>query len=157
MHTTLRVVSHRALGALTLEVADGHLTRVTFDDLPPPDRGDDPAADRAAAWLRAYLDGDDAPPPIPVAPAGTPFQRRVWDAIAGIPWGQTRTYGDLAVALGTAPRAVGRATGANPNLIVVPCHRVVSASGVEVGYAGGLARKRWLIDHERAASALRSR
>ena len=79
------------------------------------------------------------------------FQRRVWALLSGIPAGETRTYGQLAAQLGTptASRAVGGAIGRNPLSIVVPCHRVIGASGALTGYAGGVERKRWLLDHER--------
>ncbi|MCC6767064.1 MAG: methylated-DNA--[protein]-cysteine S-methyltransferase [Deltaproteobacteria bacterium] len=86
---------------------------------------------------------------------GTAFQRRVWRALRGIPAGRTRTYGELAAAIGapSASRAVGLANGANPIAIVVPCHRVIGVDGTLTGYGGGIARKRWLLDHERRAGA----
>jgi methylated-DNA-[protein]-cysteine S-methyltransferase len=111
----------------------------------------DPAG--VATALAAYFRGEvDAIESIDVDPDGTPFQRRVWAALRTIPAGETRSYGELAQALGmpTASRAVGAANGANPNWIVVPCHRVIGASGKLTGYAGGLDVKRWLLDHERA-------
>ena len=88
--------------------------------------------------------------PFQTATGGTPFQREVWKALRAIPAGATKTYGQLAASLGcpTASRAVGAANGANPIGIVVPCHRVVGAHGKLTGYAGGLPRKRWLLDHE---------
>ncbi len=91
---------------------------------------------------------------LPIALGGTPFQRRVWSAMQSIPAGQTRTYGDLARELASAPRAVGQACRANPCPIVVPCHRVVGAKGLG-GFAGDrsghkLAVKRWLLSHEGA-------
>lgn len=149
MSTTVRVHTHPDLGDLVIEVLDGRLVRLAFPDAPPQERGTDPAGDAVLTWLDGWLGGADAPLPVPLNPAGTPFQHRVWAAIGRIPRGTTRTYGALAAELGTAPRAVGRATGANPVLIAVPCHRVVGAADAAVGYAGGLARKRWLLDHER--------
>ncbi len=101
--------------------------------------------------LLDYLAGDyrsvDA---IPVAPAGTPFQRAVWSALRAIPPGTTLTYGQLACRLGkpAASRAVGAANGQNPISIVIPCHRLVGANHSLRGYAGGLDRKRWLLQHE---------
>lgn len=91
---------------------------------------------------------------LPTQTNGTAFQRRVWDALRGIAPGATATYGRLAVLLGqpTASRAVGLANGANPIAIVVPCHRVIGANGTLTGYGGGLERKRWLLDHERAST-----
>ena len=89
---------------------------------------------------------------LPLALAGTVFQRRVWDALLGIPYGVTASYGDIARRLGlplTASRAVGLANGSNPVSIVVPCHRVIGADGSLTGYGGGLDRKRYLLDLER--------
>ena len=114
--------------------------------------GDAPAAIRTA--ITAYLSGDHAAlNDIPVATAGTAFQRSVWAALRRIPAGETRSYGALAAMLGKpgASRAVGLANGSNPIGIVVPCHRVIGANGTLTGYAGGVDRKRWLLAHERAA------
>ena len=102
--------------------------------------------------LQTYLRGDvsiiDA---LPVATAGTPFQREVWHALRDIPAGATTSYGHLAQRIGRpkAVRAVGMANGANPIGVVVPCHRVVGANASLTGYGGGLERKQWLLDHER--------
>jgi len=89
---------------------------------------------------------------IPVKTGGTPFQRRVWQALREIPCGTTTSYGLLAARIGhaAAVRAVGAANGANPIAVVIPCHRVIGASGSLTGYGGGIERKRWLLDHERA-------
>ncbi len=108
-----------------------------------------PAALTAA--LDRYFVGDlTALDTVPVATGGSPFQRRVWAALRAIPPGATTSYGALAAALGNpgASRAVGLANGANPIGIVVPCHRVIGASGTLTGYAGGVERKRWLLAHE---------
>ncbi|MCY1042207.1 methylated-DNA--[protein]-cysteine S-methyltransferase [Corallococcus sp. bb12-1] len=101
--------------------------------------------------LQAYLRGDiSAINALPVATAGTAFQREVWRALRDIPAGTTTTYARLAERIGRprAVRAVGAANGANPVGIVVPCHRVVGANASLTGYAGGIERKRWLLDHE---------
>ena len=101
--------------------------------------------------LSAYFRGDLAAiAPIASVTAGTSFQREVWRALRSIPAGSTTTYGALAAQLGrpAASRAVGLANGANPVAIVVPCHRVIGANGALTGYGGGIARKRWLLDHE---------
>lgn len=101
--------------------------------------------------IRAYLAGDlAAVDRIPVDAGGTPFQRRVWQALRRIRAGRTRSYGDLAHALGlgAAARAVGAANGRNPISIVVPCHRLVGGDASLTGYGGGLWRKRWLLRHE---------
>ena len=99
-------------------------------------------------WLEAYFScsAPDFLPPL--APEGTPFRRRVWEALLTIPYGETVTYGELAQRLGTAPRAVGSAVGRNPVSILIPCHRVVGSGGL-TGYAGGLERKRALLELER--------
>ena len=83
-----------------------------------------------------------------MAPRGTAFQRRVWDALLAIPYGETRTYGELAAALRSSPRAVGSAVGKNPISVIIPCHRVLGADGSLTGYAGGLDRKRALLELE---------
>ena len=103
--------------------------------------------------MRAYLDDPQHEFSLPLRPAGTTFQRRVWEQISAIPNGQTHTYGQLATALKNAPRAVGQACGANPYPLVVPCHRVIASGGGLGGFnrqGGGflLAVKRWLLRHE---------
>lgn len=105
------------------------------------------------AALASYFGGDlHAIDELPVATAGTAFQRTVWRALRDIPCGTTISYGELAKRIGKADavRAVGTANGANPIGVVVPCHRVIGANGTLTGYGGGLHRKRWLLDHERA-------
>ena len=101
--------------------------------------------------IHAYLSGKlDSITDIPVAEIGTPFQQRVWSQLRQIPAGETFTYGQLASQIGQpkASRAVGRANASNPIMIVVPCHRVVGTQNHLTGYAGGLERKRWLLEHE---------
>ena len=110
---------------------------------------DDAAFREARTQLREWFAGERQAFDVDLAPVGTPFQRRVWAALAAIPYGETRTYGDIAAELDTAPRAVGSANGANPFSVVVPCHRLVTSNGLLTGYAGGLERKRWLLDFER--------
>jgi methylated-DNA-[protein]-cysteine S-methyltransferase len=102
--------------------------------------------------VAAYFDGRlDAIDSIPVEACGTPFQRKVWQALRRIPCGSTLSYGKLAERIGrpAAVRAVGLANGANPVAVVVPCHRVIGGDGSLTGYGGGIERKRWLLDHER--------
>jgi len=108
----------------------------------------------ARRQLAAYFRGELQRFDLPLAPAGTAFQKSVWRALAEIPWGETRSYGELARAIGrpTAARAVGAANGANPLPIVLPCHRVIGASGTLTGYAGGLERKRRLLALEGLAA-----
>jgi AraC family transcriptional regulator of adaptative response/methylated-DNA-[protein]-cysteine methyltransferase len=107
--------------------------------------------DRIKAELVAYFAGKSSIFETRLAPLGTPFERQVWDVLVEIPAGSTSSYSHLAAGMGkpTAVRAVGRANGANPIAIVIPCHRVVGAGGDLTGYGGGLWRKSWLLEHER--------
>jgi O-6-methylguanine DNA methyltransferase len=112
-------------------------------------KGEAPASITRA--LQAYFEGNlNALEEVRTATGGTPFQREVWNALREIPAGTTISYGELARRLGRtgASRAVGTANGANPVPIVVPCHRVIGADGTLTGYGGGLAHKKWLLDHE---------
>ncbi len=101
--------------------------------------------------LAAYFDGSSMRFETPLARIGSAFQNAVWDALLAIPPGYTRSYAELAGAIGRprAVRAAARANGANPFAIVIPCHRVINADGALCGYGGGLPRKRWLLEHER--------
>lgn len=100
--------------------------------------------------LAEYFDGRRQEFDVPLKLAGTPFQQRVWKELVRIPFGTTITYCELARRIGrpTASRAVGRANGRNPISIIIPCHRVVGADGTLTGYAGGIEKKRWLLDFE---------
>jgi methylated-DNA-[protein]-cysteine S-methyltransferase len=143
------------LGPMLAAAADEGLVGVWFTDqkYAPPVAADwkedprDPLLRRAHAQLDEYFAGARRRFDLPLAPRGTPFQRRVWTAIAAVPYGGTVTYAALADASGSAQsaRAAGAATGRNPLSIVVPCHRVVGARGALTGYAGGLERKRALL------------
>ncbi|GGX37441.1 methylated-DNA--[protein]-cysteine S-methyltransferase [Streptomyces noursei] len=119
----------------------------------------DPAAFAGIArQLRAYFDGGQQPFAVECVPRGTDFQQRVWAALEAIPYGTTTTYGAIAAAIGAprgAVRAIGTAIGANPLLVVRPCHRVIGADGSLTGYAGGLARKQLLLGLEGAAPEAR--
>lgn len=106
---------------------------------------DDTVADAALRQFQEYLDGTRTSFDVPLAPQGTPFQRRVWEALRDIPYGETSTYGRLAQTLGSSARAVGSAVGRNPISVLVPCHRVVGTDGGLTGYAGGLDRKTALL------------
>ncbi len=145
------------LGPLTLVADEGrlvgayfadHRRRPALDEVPERASG---VLDDAARAFGAYFAGDAADVPGEPSVRGTDFQRQVWAALAAIPAGETRTYGQIADAIGrpTAVRAVAAAIGANPMTIAVPCHRVVGSDGSLTGYAGGVDRKRWLLDHER--------
>jgi methylated-DNA-[protein]-cysteine S-methyltransferase len=114
-------------------------------------RDDDPLLSRVADQLAEYFAGELREFQLPLAPAGSPFQRQVWDELLRIPYGSTVSYGQVAHRLGLPPgasRAVGLANGANPISIIVPCHRVIGADGSLTGYGGGLDRKRFLLDLE---------
>jgi AraC family transcriptional regulator of adaptative response/methylated-DNA-[protein]-cysteine methyltransferase len=113
--------------------------------------GSTPVTDSIRRELAEYFAGTRASFETPVSPLGTDFERSVWRTLRGVPYGETRSYKDLAVALGrpTATRAVGRANGANPLPIVVPCHRIIGSDGNLCGYGGQLWRKQWLLEHER--------
>lgn len=103
-----------------------------------------------ARQLSAFFAGELHQFDLPLAPQGTEFQKRVWDALLEIPFGETTSYGELARRLGnpTASRAVGLANGSNPIAIIIPCHRVIGSNGKLTGYGGGLPNKRWLLDFE---------
>lgn len=111
---------------------------------------DSPVLLAARCWLDAYFAGEcPCMADVPLTPRGTAFQRRVWDALLAIPYGETLTYGELAAELRSSPRAIGAAVGKNPISVIIPCHRVVGADGSLAGYAGGLDRKRALLEFER--------
>lgn len=112
---------------------------------------DDALFSAARAQLTAYFAGEPTDFDLPLAATGTPFQQRVWAALREIPYGATRSYGQLAARIGSpaASRAVGLANGRNPISIIVPCHRVVGSTGKLVGYGAGVERKSWLLALER--------
>jgi methylated-DNA-[protein]-cysteine S-methyltransferase len=164
------VIIDSPIGPLTLVAADGKLTGLYMDPPRPAHRRHQPSAEilgpagdpasepfaTAADQLAAYFAGRLTDFTLPLAPAGTPFQRRVWSALQDIPYGETRSYGQLADKIGNpaAVRAVGLANGSNPIALVIPCHRVIGADGSLTGYGGGLDRKRYLLELEaRAAGA----
>ncbi|MBW1604247.1 methylated-DNA--[protein]-cysteine S-methyltransferase [Streptomyces sp. JJ66] len=147
------------VGPLTLVATGGVLSGVYLRDQrhrPPehtfgaPD-ATSPALTAAATQLAEYFAGDRTAFTVPLALSGTPFQRAVWAALCDIPYGETVHYGELAARIGrpTAARAVGLANGRNPVSIIVPCHRVIGASGALTGYGGGLPRKTHLLNLER--------
>lgn len=151
MLTTMRMRS--PVGALWLCAEDERLVGLYLPDRPAPSGpgGRGGVLARAAAQLTEYFAGERRDFDLPLAPIGTEFQRTVWHALADIPFGATCSYGDLARVVGrpSASRAVGAANGKNPISIILPCHRVIGASGELTGYGGGLPMKRWLLDHER--------
>ena len=150
------------VGPLLL-VADEHALRVIeFENprhpiAPSPlwQAGDTPVIRQAERQLAEYFRGERQRFDVPLAPVGTPFQREVWTTLAGIPYGQTISYAQLAqrVAKPTAMRAVGAANGRNPLPIVLPCHRVIGADGSLTGFGGGLPTKQFLLQLEGALPA----
>ena len=154
------VVIDSPVGNLTLVALDGGLSGL-FMDLQrhrpseetfgvPGDPQDAPFA-TVIEQLSAYFAGELTEFDVPLNLQGTPFQKRVWDSLQEIPFGETTTYGQIATDLGkpSASRAVGLANGRNPISIIVPCHRVVGSTGDLTGYGGGLERKRYLLGFER--------
>lgn len=171
----MRLVIDSPIGPLRLVAAGGALTAIEFspfrgtDDRGDPGSSLDRLADgqgrsgepedeavllQAAAQLDQYFSGTRTEFDLPLAPRGTEFQQRVWAELQKIGYGETASYGEIAHRLGltnAASRAVGTANGRNPIPIVVPCHRVIGADGTLTGYAGGIERKRTLLDLESPA------
>ncbi|MBB5986438.1 methylated-DNA--[protein]-cysteine S-methyltransferase [Sphingobium lignivorans] len=143
------------LGVLTLLASERGLSAVLWENDDPArvkrgprvEAGDHPMLDEAARQLGGYFDGTRQRFDLPLDFEGTDFQKQVWTALLAIPFGETRSYADIARAIGrpSAVRAVGAANGRNPISIVAPCHRVVGADGALTGFAGGLAAKRFLL------------
>ena len=147
-------------GPLTLVATDGALSGLYMTDQRhrPPEETfgapDDTPFGETIDQLKAYFAGELKEFDLPLRLDGTPFQRTVWEQLRRIPYGETRSYGELADAIGNpkASRAVGLANGRNPLGIIVPCHRVVGANGSLTGYGGGLDRKKRLLDFERGTA-----
>lgn len=142
------------VGALRWAGDGVRLLRAWFDESGDEDFG--AANEQIARQLQEYFDGNRRVFEIELQLEGTEFQRAVWAEVARIPFGETRSYLDIANALGDSNlvRAVGAANGANPVAVVIPCHRVVGSDGSLTGYAGGLHRKKWLLDHESEQQSL---
>ena len=105
---------------------------------------------QAVCWLDEYFSGKEPELQPCLEPEGTPFQKRVWEALREIPWGETVSYGQIAEKIGCkSPRAVGTAVGRNPISLLIPCHRVLGSNGSLTGYAGGLERKKFLLEREK--------
>ena len=144
--------AHSAVDLTSPENREGALTRARWDE------ADARALRAAASWLDGYFAGEaPSPAAVPLAPTGTDFQQRVWEAMDTIPYGATRTYGQIVTQLRGAgipasAQSVGGAVGRNPLLLIRPCHRVVAASGPG-GYAAGGDAKAWLLAHEAATAS----
>lgn len=146
-----RIHLHSPIGGLGV-YSDGEVvTAIRFDAEPSTDDRADDVLDAARQQLEEYFAGDRTSFDLPLASRGTTFQRAVWAELVKVPYGATASYGDITTRLDlpmTAARAVGSANGANPLPIVVPCHRVIGANGSLTGYAGGIERKRVLLELE---------
>lgn len=143
------------IGTLTLSSNGRALTRLWLTDTDLGDDGTVPSEEDAVLaaardQLEAYFDMRLRQFDLPLEPQGTEFQRRVWDSLKRIPFGETISYAELARRVDNpkAVRAVGAANGRNPLMIIVPCHRVIGADGSLTGFGAGIERKRWLLDHE---------
>ena len=154
MHSTYSARMKTPFAVLGIRTAAGAVTGIEY--LPKTERAkapDNALAERAVRQVERYLADPHFRFTLPIAAAGTAFRRRVWEALEGIPVGESRTYGELARQLHTAPRAVGGACGANNIALVIPCHRVVGSLGSLGGFMHAvdgdpLAIKRWLLEHE---------
>jgi O-6-methylguanine DNA methyltransferase len=163
--STTHTVVQSPLGGLTVVAEDGALTGVYFQGhrrRPAPETFGtraDGGFEETRRQLDEYFNGRRTRFDLLLAPHGNEFQHRVWQLLTEIPYGETRSYGDLARELGnvTLAQAVGAANGRNPLSVIVPCHRVVGADGALTGYAGGLTRKRFLLDLEESAAAKEAR
>lgn len=152
------------VGALTLVASDAGLVAILWEDDDPArvrltareQRPDHPMLAQTVQQLTAYFAGNLQQFTVPLDFRGTDFQQKVWTALCAIPFGETRSYGDIARTIGhpTASRAVGAANGRNPISIIAPCHRVIGTNGALTGFAGGVEVKRWLLDHEKSFGRL---
>lgn len=139
-------------GPVTIEEADGAIVRIAWTPGRAPTKPPTPLLAEAERQIEAYFRREQQTFDLPIRVEGTALERGVWEAMRAIPWGETRTYGDLAAALGSNARVVGTACGRNPVPIVIPCHRVVGAEGALTGFSGGrgVATKAALLAHEGA-------
>ena len=143
------------LGKLVLESSGQALTGLRFAGEEAVREQENEVLPAAKLWLEDYFRGICRPVDFPVEPAGTPFRKLIWQLLLQIPWGETVTYGDLARQAAEqmgketmSAQAVGQALGCNPIGILIPCHRVVGAGGKITGYAWGIEKKIWLLEHE---------
>lgn len=143
------------LGAVGIAESGGKITHLFFEGEPFPENGyekkETPILKKAGKQLKEYFEGKRREFDLPLAPAGTEYMRRVWKALLEIPYGETRSYKEIAAASGNirACRAVGLANNRNPIAIIIPCHRVIGSDGSLVGYGGGLDKKSYLLELEK--------
>ena len=146
------------IGTIEVTVNDAAaVLSVSFLDEPVPETDTDDACSRALSQLEEYFRGERRRFELALEPDGTEFEHKVWNEVRRIPFGATDTYGEIARRLGDrdAARAVGLANARNPIAIIVPCHRVIGSTGDLTGYAGGLDRKKWLLDMESGQGRLK--
>lgn len=139
------------VGKLCIGAEDGCITHVAWEKIPREYILEETELIlQCKMQLDEYFSGERTAFDLPLAPKGTDFQKKVWNALREIPYGETRTYGEIAAAIGNpkAARAVGMANNRNPIGIIIPCHRVVGVNGKLVGYAGGVEKKEWLLTLE---------
>ena len=152
MQANFEAIIPAPFGAIGIRAQDDFLTGITLlTELLPEKQSGQPFVQQVAIQVYAYLNDPAAPLDIPCAVKGTPFQKRVWQAIATIPSGQTLSYSELALKVGSGPRAVANVCGANQVPLFIPCHRVIGKSGIGgfmQGNESGLLVKRWLLAHE---------
>ncbi|WP_231490012.1 methylated-DNA--[protein]-cysteine S-methyltransferase [Pedobacter sp. Leaf170] len=137
------------IGKITILVEDDFVTAVTFAEKDIDGLQENDLTKQAASQLQAYFNGDLKDFVFPVKQKGTDFQQEVWQNLLAIPFGETTTYAKFSAHHPLAIRAIAAANGKNDIAVVVPCHRVIGSNGKLVGYAGGLWRKQWLLQHER--------
>lgn len=138
------------IGLIKLEAVEGKLTAFRFADVLEDDANCEDYFAPMIKWLQLYFKGEETQLPLPLEPIGTAFQQEVWNQVIAIPHGRTRSYEDIAIAMGDRKkiRAVAGAIGKNPLPIVIPCHRVIGKNGHLTGYLGGLWRKQYLLELE---------
>jgi len=149
--TTHSITITTPIGVLKLSSDERHLKSISFDAEYIENTSYVPEVlINAQTQLKEYFAGNRQTFDLPVDPEGTEFQNRVWEQVAAVPFGCTKSYGGISRALGSedSGRAVGMANGKNPLPIIIPCHRIIGQNGKLTGYAGGLDRKKWLLLHE---------
>lgn len=147
---------HTPLGTLEITETNNAIVSIRFMDDAPTIHEANPLLDECCKQLSEYFEGMRKEFKLPLNPEGTEFQRSVWNLLKTIPFGQTVSYLEMAKRLGDPKviRAAGTANGRNPIAIIIPCHRVIGSDGSLTGYAGGLGRKQWLLEHESAQRSL---
>ena len=144
------------IGTLEIKEERGYIMWISLLNAEPRHSDSNPVLDECVRQLDEYFNKGRREFDLPLAPGGTPFQQKVWEQLQTVSYGHTASYLDIAKKLGdtNATRAVGLANGKNPIAVIIPCHRIVGTDGSLTGYAGGLKRKKWLLEHESAQTSL---